>query len=130
MDPSSVERSCISCRIARGEIPASVVLDTPEAIAFLDKGSVDVGGIAIVVIIGIVVFGVVLNRQQTATQADGVTTTEPGAPVIDNIELAGASARVTFDPPANGGAAITRYEYRLDGGTWTDTGRLLVAYQP
>jgi titin len=54
--------------------------------------------------------------------ADGITTTEPGAPVIDTIELAGSSARVTFDPPANGGAAIIRYEYRLDGGTWTDTG--------
>jgi titin len=54
--------------------------------------------------------------------ADGITTTEPGAPVVDEIELAGSSARITFEPPANGGAAIVRYEYRLDGGAWTDTG--------
>ena len=28
--------SCIFCRIARGEIPANIVLDTPELVAFRD----------------------------------------------------------------------------------------------
>jgi len=56
--------------------------------------------------------------------ATGSTTTVPGAPAIDEVAVGGASARVTFDVPANGGAAISGYEYRLDGGTWTDTGSL------
>lgn len=38
-------------------------------------------------------------------------------PAIDEVAVGGASARVTFDVPANGGAAISGYEYRLDGGT-------------
>jgi hypothetical protein len=44
--------------------------------------------------------------------------------VIDDVEVSDGSARITFDAPSNGGSAITRYEYRLDGGSWTDTGSL------
>lgn len=54
--------------------------------------------------------------------ADGITTTVPGAPLIDDVEVSDGSARVTFDAPSNGGSTIERYEYRLDGGSWTDTG--------
>lgn len=56
--------------------------------------------------------------------ADGITTTAPGAPRIDGVDVAGSTARVTFEPPANGGAAITGYQYSLDGGAWTSTGTL------
>ena len=56
--------------------------------------------------------------------ADGFTTTVPGAPVVDRVDVAGSTARITFDPPANGGAAMTGYQYSLDGGAWTDSGTL------
>ena len=56
--------------------------------------------------------------------ADGITTTVPDAPsILDATALDGA-ASIEMDLPANGGSAIVRYEYRLDGGPWTDTGSL------
>ena len=56
--------------------------------------------------------------------ADGITTTVPDAPsIVDTVVLDGA-ASIELDLPANGGSEITAYEYRLDGGTWTDTGSL------
>ncbi|MEZ5238503.1 MAG: fibronectin type III domain-containing protein [Microthrixaceae bacterium] len=54
--------------------------------------------------------------------ADGITTTVPAAPVIEEVQVSHASAFVDFSTPANGGAGIIRYEYRLDDGPWTDTG--------
>ncbi|HEY5879568.1 MAG TPA: thioredoxin domain-containing protein [Nakamurella sp.] len=51
-----------------------------------------IGGIALVVIIGIVVFGVVLNRQQTATQAEGY----------------GASTQSVATASADGGVTVTK----------------------
>jgi hypothetical protein len=56
--------------------------------------------------------------------ANGITTTRPDAPVIEAITTQDGSARVDFTIPANGGAAITAYEYRVDGGPWVDTGTL------
>lgn len=56
--------------------------------------------------------------------AEGMTTTAPAAPVIDDVDVRDSSAAVTFTPPANGGSAITAYEYSLDGGEWIDTGSL------
>jgi histidine triad (HIT) family protein len=48
MDPNSVESSCIFCRIGRGEIPASVVLETPEAMAFLDVSPLNPGHVLLI----------------------------------------------------------------------------------
>lgn len=56
--------------------------------------------------------------------AAGITTTAPDAPVIESITGHDASATVTFTIPANGGAAITGFEYRLDDGEWLDAGSL------
>lgn len=56
--------------------------------------------------------------------AEGITTTAPDAPVIDDVDVRDGSAAVTFTSPANGGSAITAYEYSLDGGEWIDTGSL------
>jgi hypothetical protein len=56
--------------------------------------------------------------------ASGVTTTVPHAPVIVTVDVHDASASVHFAPPANGGLPITKFEYRLDAGAWTDTGSL------
>ena len=55
---------------------------------------------------------------------DGVTTTVPGAPAIVAVEPRDAAVSISFTPPTNGGSAITRFEYRLDLGTWIDTGSL------
>ena len=56
--------------------------------------------------------------------ATGIPTTVPDAPVIVAADGGNEQATVRFSPPANGGSAILRYEYRLDGGAWTDTGTL------
>ena len=47
--------------------------------------------------------------------------TIPGAPSISRLEPASSSLGIIFSPPAsNGGAAITNYEFSIDGGlTWT-----------
>jgi len=54
-----------------------------------------IGGIAVVVIIGIVVFGVVLNRQQTATQAEGYGAS------TQSVATASADGVVTVSKPGN-----------------------------
>ncbi len=56
--------------------------------------------------------------------ASGITTTVPAVPVIDGVDSGNEQATIRFTGPANGGAAIIRYEYRLDSGTWVDTGTL------
>ena len=56
--------------------------------------------------------------------AVGIPTTTPNAPVIVSADGGDGSASIAFIPPSNGGSAIVRYEYRLDLGTWTDTGSL------
>ena len=57
--------------------------------------------------------------------ATGITTTVPDAPLIVSADSRDSSAAIHFTPPANGGATIIRFEYRLDGSvTWTDTGSL------
>jgi histidine triad (HIT) family protein len=48
MAPSSVDSACIFCRIARGEVPAAVVLETPEALAFLDVSPLNPGHVLLV----------------------------------------------------------------------------------
>lgn len=54
-----------------------------------------IGGIAIVVIIAIVVFGVVLNRQQTATQAEGYGAS------TQSVATASADGVVTVTKPGS-----------------------------
>jgi hypothetical protein len=55
--------------------------------------------------------------------ASGIATTAPTAPVITAVSPAPHSLSVTFSAPANGGSAITSYEFSVDGGTtWTGTG--------
>lgn len=43
----------------------------------------------------------------------------PTAPFISSLEPSDGAIKVNFVPPArNGGAAITNYEYQLNGGSW------------
>ena len=56
--------------------------------------------------------------------ANGITTTAPDEPRVSSVRVLDGAAVVELDLPANGGSEITGYEYRLDGGEWTDTGSL------
>jgi len=57
--------------------------------------------------------------------AQGVPSTVPAAPVISSLAPGDGTLEVTFAPGANNGAAVTAYEYSIDGGnTWTPTGSL------
>lgn len=56
--------------------------------------------------------------------ASGITTTVPDTPTITSATGGDGTATVSFTTPANGGSAITAYEYRLDSGSWVDTGSL------
>lgn len=64
-----------------------------------------------------------LNSAGAGTPSAPVTVTTPStpaAPVIDEIEAADESLQVFFDAAADGGSAITDYEYQLEaGGDWT-----------
>ena len=48
----------------------------------------------------------------------------PEAVAIDSITVSDGSLVVNFTPGSDGGSAIIRYEYRLNGGLWTNTGNL------
>ena len=61
---------------------------------------------------------------QASAVATGIASTTPSAPVISSVTPASQSLQVTFAPAANGGAAITGYQYQLNGGSWVDTGSL------
>lgn len=56
--------------------------------------------------------------------ATGIPTTVPDAPIVLDATGGNEQATIEFAPPANGGSTITRYEYRLDGDVWVDTGTL------
>ena len=52
-----------------------------------------------------------------------VTTTVPNAPLWSNATSGDSSVTLTFVAPANGGSAITRYEYSItNGATWISVG--------
>lgn len=95
-----------------------------------------IGGIAIVIIIGIVIFGVVLNRQQTATQADGygastqsvatasadgvVTVTKPGSTPKATIDI--------YEDAMCPGCAELERQYGQQINQELDNGNLTVNY--
>jgi titin len=57
--------------------------------------------------------------------ATGIPVNVPDAPVITAVTPENGALAVAFTPGSNGGAAITSYQYSLDGGsTWTTTGSL------
>lgn len=56
--------------------------------------------------------------------ATGITRAVPNAPSITAVVGSSGTLQVTFAPASNGGSPIVRYEYRLDSGSWTDTGTL------
>jgi titin len=56
--------------------------------------------------------------------AEGIARTVPDAPSLTAVSSLPGGLQVHFDSAANGGAPITSYQYRLNGGTWTSTGTL------
>ncbi len=61
--------------------------------------------------------------------ATGIPQTTPDAPTIDGVTPGPSSLDVSFTPGANGGAAVTSYEYSLNAGTtWTSTGSLSTTF--
>jgi hypothetical protein len=57
--------------------------------------------------------------------ATGIPVNLPDAPTLTSVTPENGALGVAFTPGSNGGAAITAYQYSLDGGsTWTPTGSL------
>ncbi len=69
-----------------------------------------------------------VNAKGTGTAsavAVGIATTTPSAPVISHVTSEPGALHVSFTPQANGGAAITAYQFSIDAGAhWTSTGSL------
>ncbi len=61
--------------------------------------------------------------------AAGITRTAPDAPTITSLTPTSGALHVQFAPGANGGSAVTRYEYRIGSGAWTTTGSLGSTFQ-
>ena len=57
--------------------------------------------------------------------AQGIATTTPSAPAISSVTAGPGALQVVFGSGANGGSAITAYQYSIDGSAhWTSTGGL------
>ena len=57
--------------------------------------------------------------------AQGIATTTPDAPTISSVTAGPGDLQVVFASAANGGSAITAYQYSIDGSAhWTSTGGL------
>jgi len=65
-----------------------------------------------------------LGAGQASAVADGIAQTTPDAPTITALTPGPASLAATITAGANGGAAVTAYEYRLGSGSWQTTGTL------
>jgi YVTN family beta-propeller protein len=50
----------------------------------------------------------------------GLPVTAPAAPTSLNATPGNGSASIAFTPGADGGAAISKYQYQLGSGSWTD----------
>ena len=53
--------------------------------------------------------------------ASGIPSTVPAPPVISAVTPANQALTVSLAPESNGGAAVTAYEYSVNGGAWTPT---------
>ncbi|MCU1533836.1 MAG: fibronectin type protein, partial [Glaciihabitans sp.] len=56
--------------------------------------------------------------------AEGIARTSPDAPSLTTVDSLPKALRVDFASASNGGSPITSYQYRLNGGTWTNTGSM------
>lgn len=80
-----IQENCIFCKILKGDIPASVVLDTQELVAFLDINPAQPGHVLIVAkthaptmldldpSVGVAVFGAIKVLGAAVMQATGAT---------------------------------------------------------
>lgn len=59
---------------------------------------------------------------------DGVPVDVPSAPTISSVTPRSGAVAVSFTPGANGGRAITSYEYSVNGDDWTSTGSLSTSF--
>ena len=56
-----------------------------------------------------------------ASRASGKPLTAPSAPSISSVIPGNAKVIVNFvEPSDNGGSALTKYQYQVNGGTWVD----------
>jgi titin len=60
--------------------------------------------------------------------ATGIPVNVPNAPMISSVTPENGALQVAFTPASNGGAAVTEYDYSLDGGAWTTTGSLAPSF--
>jgi titin len=61
--------------------------------------------------------------------AQGIATSKPDAPVVTSVTPAPGALSVVFTSPANGGSAITAFQYSVDGGAhWSSTGGLSASF--
>ncbi len=59
---------------------------------------------------------------------DSVAATVPGAPTSLSATPGDGQVILSWTAPADGGGAITRYEYQQDDGAWTTTGGTTTSY--
>ncbi|MEI8080270.1 MAG: fibronectin type III domain-containing protein [Actinomycetes bacterium] len=53
------------------------------------------------------------------TDPHGTPSTTPSAPTLGTVSHGDGTLSVAFTAGSDGGAALSNYEYKLDGGTWT-----------
>ncbi len=58
-----------------------------------------------------------------SNSVEATPRTTPGAPTLDSATAGDGSIAVVWTPPgSDGGSAVTDFEFRLDGGSWTSLG--------
>ena len=62
-----------------------------------------------------------LGNGASSVTMEGVPSTIPAGPAVNQVIAGNATLSVTFTAPANGGSAITSYQYSTDdGSTWSN----------